>query len=297
MPESDESEVVSWYLRAVNYHKFGELFAAEDYLLRVLKADPTMVQAWIALGLVYQDMNRFDEARDSFKNAAKQKKGWDEPYKHLGLLEYSLGMLEEAIKALTKYMKVGGEDVGVLTSLVRVAFNMNDCTKVLELTSAVTEIDDDIAEIWEMRGICQARLERYNAACVSLNMALDINPESLRAINTVGDLCYEAKNYIRAVDFYEMSYEFDDGQPRILFRYGTSLWLLERWTEALPLLEKYTSLAPHDPKGWNNLGVVLREKGDVTRSTECYKRALEIDASLDVVKKNIETAKNMQVIP
>ena len=112
----------------------------------------------------------------------------------------------------------------------------------------------------------------------------------------MGDLCYEAKNYIRAIDFYEMSFSFDDGQPRILFRYGTSLWLLDRWTEALPLLEKYTTLAPHDPKGWNNLGVVLREKGDVKRSTECYKQALELDSSLDVVKKNLETAKNMQIL-
>jgi tetratricopeptide (TPR) repeat protein len=297
MPNSEDGEVVSWYLRAVNYRKFGELFAAEDYLLRVLKTDPSMAQAWITLGLVYQDMNRFDDARDSFKNAAKQKKEWDEPYKHLGLLEYSLGFLDKAIEALTKYMEVGGEDLAILTSLVRVAFNMNNCNKVLELTSAVSEIDDDIPEIWEMRGICQAKMGRYNAACVSLNMALDINPESLRAINTVGDLCYEAENYIRAIDFYELSYSFDDGQPRILFRYGTSLWLLDKWPEALPLLEKYTTLVPHDPKGWNNLGVVLREKGEIKRSTECYKRALQIDSNLDVVKKNLETAKNLQVIP
>jgi tetratricopeptide (TPR) repeat protein len=296
MSDSEDSEVVSWYLRAVNYRKFGELFAAEDYLLRALKSDPTMAQAWIMLGLVYEDMNRFDDARESFKKASKQTPNWDEPYKHLGLLEYSLGFLEESIEALTKYMKVGGKDIAVLTSLVRVAFNMNDCAKVLELTSAITDIDDDIAEVWEMRGICQARLGRYNAACVSLNMALDIDSESLRAINTVGDLCYEAQNYIRAADFYEMSYAFDDGQPRILFRYGTSLWLLDRWSEALPLLEKYTSLVPNDPKGWNNLGVVLREKGDINKSTECYKRALQIDPSLDVVKKNLETTKNMQVL-
>jgi tetratricopeptide (TPR) repeat protein len=297
MSESEDSEVVSWYLRAVNYRKFGELFAAEDYLLRALNKDPSMAQAWNLLGLVYEDMNRFDDARDAFKKAISQNKDWDEPYKHLGLLEYSLGYLKESIQALTKYMKVGGDDLAVLTSLVRVAFNMNDCNKVLELTSAITEIDEDIAEIWEMRGICQARLNRYNAACVSLNMALDLNPESLRAINTVGDLCYEAQNYVRATDFYEMSYSFDDGQPRILFRYGTSLWLLDKWSKALPLLEKYTSLVPNDPKGWNNLGVVLREKGDVKKSTECYKRALEIDPSLDLVKKNLETAKSMQVIP
>jgi tetratricopeptide (TPR) repeat protein len=166
---------------------------------------------------------------------------------------------------------------------------------VLTVTAYILETHNDLYEVWEMRGMCQAQLGRYNAACTSLNAAIDLNPRALSSLNTVGNLCYDAQNYERAAEFYESSLSVKRKQPDILFKYGTTLWLLEKWKRAIPILEKYTELSPNDPRGWNNLGVALREKGDVKRAIECYQKALELDSELEIVKKNMETAKEMQV--
>ncbi|MDF1539925.1 MAG: tetratricopeptide repeat protein, partial [Candidatus Thorarchaeota archaeon] len=133
-------------------------------------------------------------------------------------------------------------------------------------------------------------------ACTSLNMAIDLHQGAISSANTVGDLTYELHNYTRSVEFYELSLKGNPDQPVPLFRMGTSLWQLEKWADAIPFFEKYVSLVPEDPSGWNNLGVVLREKGEVKRAIECYTKALEIDPSLEIVKKNMETAKDMQII-
>jgi len=116
-------------------------------------------------------------------------------------------------------------------------------------------------------------------------------------LNAVGDLCYDSGNYEGAVSFFTPSITKRRKQPNVLFRLGTALWFLDRWSDAILYLEHYTKLAPDDAIGWNNLGVALREKGEVTRSLECYRRALKIDPHLEVAKTNMTTAMNKQVIP
>ncbi len=50
------------------------------------------------------------------------------------------------------------------------------------------------------------------------------------------------------------------------------------------------------PVGWNNLGVALREKGEVTRSIDCYKQALQLDPDLKAALNNMETAMYKEMI-
>jgi tetratricopeptide (TPR) repeat protein len=296
MPNTPSDEVMSLYRRGEHFQRFGELNAAEESLKAAIEKDDSIALAWNLLGLVYQDGEKSAEALECFNKAMEIDKKWTEPIENAGLLLYSEEMYEETIELLIKYLELGGNELDTLLALAKAAVQANDCQILLAVTSSILETNDDLYEVWEMRGICQAQLDRYNAACTSLNAAIDLNPRAISSLNTVGNLCYDAQNYVRAAEFYEPSLSVRKKQPDILFRYGTTLWFLDRWIEAIPIFETYTELSPDDPRGWNNLGVALREKGDVTRSVECYKRALELDPELDVVKKNMETAKEMQVL-
>ncbi len=297
LSEQRTENALRLFHKGMQFFKFREYSAAEEFLRRATDVDPQLAEAWDTLGHIYWDANQYQKARECYDNAIKARPDWAEAWKHLGLLEFTYYHLTESVNALLSYMKLGGDDISVLMTLVNAALENNDCQTVLRVTSRILELDEEIAEAWRVRGICQARMSRYNAACVSLNMALEYDPEEVEASNLVGDLCYEAGDYLRSVDFYEMSLSANPHQPRILFRYGTALWIIERWPEAIPILERYVELMPDDPKGWNNLGVVLREKGEVKRAIECYKRALELDPELSAAKKNMRTASSMKTVP
>lgn len=284
------------YRKGERYRQFGELSAAEEALVAAVEEDSAFAEAWNLLGLVYQQAWDLEKARRSFIKAANLKPQWIEPLLHLGMLEFSMGLYDEAFDTLQKYSNVGGEDLEALLTFAKAASHLGKCKAVLKITSRVLDIDDDIYEAWELRGICQAKTSRYNAACISLNMAIELHPGSLIALNMVGSLCYEAGNYERACDFYRSSLDYDENQPEIIFRYGTSLWFVERWIDAVPYLETYTISTPEDPRGWNNLGVVLREKGEVKRAMECYNRALVLDPGLEITLRNMGTAKAMQML-
>jgi tetratricopeptide (TPR) repeat protein len=296
MADQSQEDPESLFRRATRYLEFGESTAARDTLLAIIEIDPSYGKAWNSLGLVYNKLNDFDKARECFKKASAIKPEWTDPIVSLGLLEFSLKSYEAAKEILCKYFNLGGEDIEILVTLARSAFQLEDCKTVQKVTSQIINLDNDVYEAWEMRGLCHAKQSKFSSALVALNVALELDPRSVVALNAVGDLCYEGANYEGAVSFYEPSLSKRKSQTKILLRHGTSLWFLDRWSEAIPFLERYTELAPDDPVGWNNLGVVLREKGEVTRSLDCYKRALQLNPDLEVASKNMETAMYKEMI-
>jgi len=292
-PQKDPNDL---FRQGTRYFEFGEFIAARDTFLDVIGIDPSYEKAWNSLGVVYKELKDFDKACESFNKASSLKPDWTEPLVSLGLLEFSHKLYEETKETLSKYMELGGKEIDVLVILAQASFQLEDCKTVQKVTSLITELDEEIYEAWEMRGLCHARSSKFSSALVALNVALELNPRSITALNAVGNLCYDTANYEGAVSFYEPSLSKRKSQPDILLRNGTSLWFLNRWSDSIPFLERYTELAPDDPVGWNNLGVALREKGEVTRSIDCYKKALQIDPELEAALNNMETAMYKQMI-
>jgi protein O-GlcNAc transferase len=280
----------------MHFHQFGQIHAAIDSLQEAVEISPSYAEAWEQLGVLCTEAGDSSRAREHLRKAISLNSDRLSPLACLGSLEYSEGYLEDALPVLESYLEKGGEDLDTLLVLARTAFQLDACTKVLKITSAIIELDDDVAEVWEMRGVCQARKSQYNAACISLNVAMELDSNSCDAAATVGNICYEAENYERAVEFYRLCLAIEWDRPLVLLRLANSLWFMDRWSAALPFMEDYTEAVPDDPKGWNNLGVLLREKGDVKRAIECFNHALKLDPDLKVARSNLSTAKNMQVL-
>ncbi len=296
MPDESQENPSALFRQATRFHEFGETNAARDKLLAAVEIDSTFAKAWNLLGSVYETLGEIENARDSYRKAIDIEPEWIDPHLSLGLLEFSQKSYKAAKESLGKYMELNGRDIEKLLILARSAFQLDDCKTVQRVTSLIIEMDKGVYEAWEMRGLCHAKSSKFSSALVALNMALELSPRSITALNAVGNLCYEASNYEGAVSFFEVSVNKRKDQPEILLRHGTSLWFLDRWSDAIPFLERYTELVPDDPAGWNNLGVVLREKGEVTKSLDCYKRALKIDPNLEAALNNMETAMNKQMI-
>ncbi|NWF94978.1 MAG: tetratricopeptide repeat protein [Candidatus Thorarchaeota archaeon] len=296
--EQDSSDVLeALYTRGERFYSFGEMYAAKESLNSALMINRQHAPTWNLLGLVHQALKEYEEACKCFREAMSIDSSWTDPAKHLGMLLLEMNKSKEAVEALSLYHRLGGRELEPLLSLVRTAFETGVCETVIAVTSDIIDLYEESYEVWELRGLCQARLGKFNAASVSLNMAIDLNPSSIKALNMAGHICYESGNYTRASEFYATSLSLDSAQPQILFRQGTSLWFIERWPEAIPLLERYVEIVPDDAKGWNNLGVVLREKGLVKRAIECFNRALRIDPHFEAARANIATAMKKQAVP
>ncbi|MEM2142569.1 MAG: tetratricopeptide repeat protein [Candidatus Thorarchaeota archaeon] len=296
MDNAESSVALQLYTRGERYLRFHELAAAEESLREALRHDNRHAQSWYLLGMVYSEMGRIAEARKCFGEALTHAPGWLRPMEQLGRLEYAQHCYVECVNILKDYFRQGGADPDVMKILARAAHSIGNYEVALSVTSIILESNEDDYEMWELRGLCQAAMGKFNAASVSLNIAIDINPDSISALNHVGDICYESDNYLRAVEFYEMSLAKKPEQKEILFRCATALWFVGRWNEAIPILERYVQLVQDDPKGWNNLGIALREKGHIKRAIESLNKALSLDPDNPVIRNNISTATNKQAL-
>jgi tetratricopeptide (TPR) repeat protein len=124
----------------------------------------------------------------------------------------------------------------------------------------------------------------------------------------------EAGNVDRAQIGYRRALEVSPDDPRILSAQGLSLYRVQRFSEAIPLLQRAVALDPEasltrvnlgiaqaaagdvagaqqtyvglletnpsEPLGWFNLGNLLQRTERVAEATEAYARALNLDPSL-----------------
>lgn len=68
---------------------------------------------------------------------------------------------------------------------------------------------------------------------------------------------------------------------------GTRLQQRGRTAEALAAFEKATELAPDNPHAWVALGIAAYELGDLKRSADAYRKALQLDQTLSVAHNNL----------
>ncbi|MFW9844863.1 MAG: tetratricopeptide repeat protein, partial [Candidatus Thorarchaeota archaeon] len=185
MNDRPQENLDSLFHSAKRFQEFGEFVAARDKLLEAVEIDPSFAKAWNLLGLVYRDIEDIENARDCFKKSSLIEQEWTDPIVNLGLLEFSQKSYKVAKDTLCKYMELDGKDIDILVVLARSAFQLDDCKTVQKVTSLIIELDEGIYEAWEMRGLCHAKNSKFPSALVALNMALELNPRSVTALNAV----------------------------------------------------------------------------------------------------------------
>jgi len=69
--------------------------------------------------------------------------------------------------------------------------------------------------------------------------------------------------------------------------YGLHLIRDNRWTEAIPILQKALAIMDTDPETWNQLGLAYWRTNELQKALECYHKALTLDNSLAMAYSNL----------
>lgn len=120
----------------------------------------------------------------------------------------------------------------------------------------------------------------YPQADTALTEALKLDPASLDAIWFKGFNYYYLRDYPKAIEYFEQSFKIDTLNPNPTICLYLGICYLQKETKNLELAEKYLFLAekldPNNPDVYINLTVYWREKGDMQKASECFKKAQEL---------------------
>lgn len=246
----------TYYYYGFALYKTGSLDKAEDNLKKALKDDDEGVDAMLALGSLYSDQKKYDEANTWFKKALKI-----DPENINAMIaqanNFSMqGKIDDAIKSLTLATTISKENPKVYIGL---------------------------GDAYRIRGSYKLAVDYYKKA-----IALKKLPN---AFTGLGDTYYRQKKYNEAIAEYDNAILADPNYADAYFGKGKILYFGGRYTEAADAFVKYSQLRPGSQEGNSYYaktlyaqGVDLVDKNQIEQGNEKYNEALKMLA--DVLKND-----------
>jgi tetratricopeptide (TPR) repeat protein len=97
------------------------------------------------------------------------------------------------------------------------------------------------------------------------------------ALKMLGSRAYSAKDYARAVQYWERGLKDEPNDPDILNNLGYTLSkFLSRHEDGLKHVERAVEIAPQNPGYWDSLGAVLLALNKLERAERALRQAMNI---------------------
>ncbi len=247
---------------AMSYWGLGEVSRRnEDYAAalpnfkRATELDRKFPEAQLALGDVLTQLKKYDDAVAALNPGLNWGPKWKPRFLvQLGFVEMGRDSLRDAGIYFTQAREAAPEDP--ITNRALGDFYLKRGIGALAIPEYEKAVGLDSTDI-DLRfalGRALAYDQRYDEAIEQYKWVADKNPDFAGAQLALGDIYYRA------------------GQAKPAY-----------YQEARPFLEKYTQLAPNDPKGWSLLGRDLFFLRDKDAALVALQKAMELgDKSKDM---------------
>lgn len=238
----------------------GRYEPAMEAFQRAATMDPAAAYPIYGQGEVLRRQGKCDQALTLFRKATQMDRRFPEAQLGLGNCLVTTGHIDEAIAAFSEGMKWGREWTPRFLAARGAAHMARDSlraagvdfTRARELAPRDPAIRRASGDFYVQRGTWALAIPEYEAA-----VALDsTDAETWTAL---GQALYFGERYDESLRAYRHAVELDAdympaqlGLGNLMFRAG--LADPRRFAEAREPLERYTRLAPEDPKGWSLLG-------------------------------------------
>jgi Tfp pilus assembly protein PilF len=128
-----------------------------------------------------------------------------------------------------------------------------------------------------------AALETLGATAQQLEQhyrgALAQNPQDVTAATKLGNLLFDQKRYLEAVDFYRKALEIQPKDANVRTDMGIALLYLGRYRESVEAFQLAIADAPENALAHYNLGVALAQGGDPKLAISELQKSLDLSAA------------------
>ncbi|MCD7740078.1 MAG: tetratricopeptide repeat protein [Candidatus Gastranaerophilales bacterium] len=218
---------------------------------------PRVVGLYIALGQVYQQLRRYDDAICEYKMAI-----WLDS---LNLKAYdNLCSLYEEQKDFDNAIDI--------------------CMKILEIQPSSASYHGKLAQYYYLKGEIDLAIEQYQTT-------VTLNPNSQWTsivAQTLGFIFQEnVKNLDAAISSYQNAHNLNPNDIDIYLNLGNVFFEKGSYDNALTVYKKALELSPHNARLHCNLGYLYWGKGDVEEAVKEYEKAIKYDNTYDIAYNNL----------
>ena len=311
-----------WNIAGVCAASLGDLVQAERLWRQAIAINPgKAAQAHYNLGLLQANLNRLDEAEQSYRVAIASAPGHAEAHNNLGLLlagrgreeeaedcyrqaialepgstraHSNLGVLlasgkrqDEAERCYRRAIVLNPTDSGVHSNLGALLANQRRDDEALRCYREAIALDPGNAGAYSNLGILLVRLGRLGEAILCYQQAIELDPGCAKAHTNLGLLLEKAKREDEALECHRAAVALDPQSAEIHSNLANLLAHRRQWDEAMNCYRRAIALKPGAAAFHSNLGVMLANRKQEAAAEQCFRQALALDPDYQLAHLNL----------
>lgn len=137
---------------------------------------------------------------------------------------------------------------------------------------------EDDADIWQKIGFCQQKLKESQALNTYL-IASSLQPDSKWTQNHIVQVAMEQQKYDTAIEYLDIMLANDENNQKLILRKAESLFGLDKYEDAIPLLYKVNYLNENSTLGKEMLAWALTMAQQFDKAERIYKELIDLNDS------------------
>lgn len=286
------------------YYEKGELDKAYDFYQKITAYEPASENARVAylnMGNILDDAQRFDEAIDVYKRALAISPKDDSALFNLGIAYKHAHKPELAIESWKKASELNPDNPKPLLALADFYYEnshydlaMDEYQRILRRWPGVQEGHFNLASIYYKKNLNDYAIASYKRV-IEINDKNDLARKAYinlgmltsRADRPGDDAAQESMSYVQKALLIQ------PGDPESLFSLGIIYSKREMYDRAIDTF--YQALrASNDPKinadAYNNIGKCYFKKGQFKKALQSFTRGIEEDPTSEEIRMNRKVA-------
>ncbi len=214
-----------------------------------------------------------------------------EEHRNLGLAFYKTAMYDEAGREFRRVVELRPADHDAHFFLGLVALRQGRWSDAVDALRVAAEKGGGRASVLHNLGVALEQLGRLNEAEAAFAEAVARAGQDWRSVLGWGVVALKRGKGPEAIERLDRAKQLAEGgvPPNALWYWARSLAAIVagREAEALPVAEEGLSRFPHSASLRNNVAVLCEKRGEFERAEQVLTAALEDDASLPQLSKNL----------
>jgi protein O-GlcNAc transferase len=275
-PGKTSIDINNEFTKAIQYHKSGQLYKAEEIYKRILEVNPNHSETLNLLGVIASQSGNNDIAVKLINKAIQYNPGNPIYYYHLGIILKDQGKLIEAKNSFQKSLEIKPDYVESHNNIGVVFIELGELSKALTCFQKALEIKPEYAEAHFNLGTVFKRQDKQAEAISSFQKALEINPNYTEAYNNLGAMFKEQGDFGEAILCFQKVLEINPEYVDAYNNMGAVFIDMDELTKAFTCFQKALRIKPEHPEAHYNLGIVFNSQNKRAEAIFCFQKALEI---------------------
>ncbi len=234
--------------------------------------------AWLFnIGLTLDELERFDEAIEAYREALSIAHNDLESMSHLGVDQFRTGQFREALKTFERVEEIDPTFEASYCHRICAYAELGEHEKADEMFYLARLYKDECPQCYYNIGCSLQARKQFDRAIYCWQRALDLDENNsdihlriAEALQSKGELEQSRRHYIAAL-------RQDPGNADILLDLGDLLTEMDRVEEAGEKYRRAIELVPEEPAGHFCHGAWLADQGRNDEAVGALNRALQLD--------------------